>query len=247
VIKAATILPYDRSLNREGIAVDQLDGFFRVITPRVANWRTLSKWWYFSIGLMTLYSFLPLIGALMRQRPIQFEEIVITIEFTSILGIVLLAALVKLNHRYVFEISPNQFIVRRITFANMRRVWTFPREAVTDIHASAETGKLIVHVNGSDMMDIQLSRDRAIPDSVADALNRGLRETAVGGNFTTPAAPPDFSPRAKQAMFATCAGIVMVAILLGIFVHPAAILPALLSCAVPLGMAMGMQEKKFWT
>src|SRR5687767_4393607 len=97
----AAILPYDKSLNREGIAIDHHGGFFRVITPRVASWRTLSKWWFFGFALTGFYALVPALGALARGKPMQFEEVIITFEFTCVLAILLITAFVQVNHRYI--------------------------------------------------------------------------------------------------------------------------------------------------
>jgi hypothetical protein len=247
VIPTSKILAYDRSQNREGVSIDAREGFFQVITPRLGSWRALSKWWSIAVVFLSFYTVLPFVGAIIRRRPMSFDEIGITVEFTALLGMVLTCAFIQLNRRYVFEITPDRFMITRITFAHIRRRWDYPRRAIIDIHASADAGKLIIRVTGCQMIDLLLSGDRVLAEQVAEALNRGLRETSALMSRDALVHPTEFSPLARQVLIGISAGLACISIILGIAVHPAAIFPPLIAAIIPLGLAMGIQEKKFWT
>ena len=129
-------------------------------------------------------------------------------------------------------------------FGNVRRAWIYRRGDVTDIHASAEPGKLIVRATGHEMMDIRLSNERAPVERIAEALNRGIRE--IRSVKDDEVVPPEFSQATRKVLIGISVAFVLLAIVLGFAIHPAAAWGPAILAVIPLGVAMGIQEKKFW-
>ena len=243
-------LAYDRSLNREGVAIDREPGWFRLITPRAM----LSSTRPLAYALIAILFFLStLTAAIMFQQPRgqRLEVIPAVVECAFFLLIAVLFVITRANQRFIFEVTPAHFVMTRIDFSSSRRRWIFRRDAITGINASVANGSLSIHARGQDLIELFISRDQRIVQQVAEELTNALRDTVGDFDRSLPdllEEPTVRRPAARYALIATSVAIVIAGIVLiamrpmlapvGCYVLPLA--------GIPLGILYGTQKKDYY-
>jgi hypothetical protein len=246
----ATILPYDRSLNREGLVVDQSENFYRVITPPLRSWRLLGFGWWLGIGFLAFYTLGPVSIILLAPKADWIAGMVCSAPYAFLLAFTIFAAINKLNRRYIFEITADSFTLKRTEIARRTQSQIYRRDAITGIHASAERGHLIVHARGEDMIDLQIAKDRELVERAVTALTTGMQvrmsSTSRTHDAETDRRETEATATRRRALLITTFAIVGLGVILAVAIHPMMLLPMVFGASVPAGLAMGTQEKEYY-
>lgn len=242
-------LAYDGSLNREGIAIDQSDGYFRLVTPRLRDWRSLGRVWIGAIITLGFFTLFPLLAALMSPASERAGPLVAAIEYGAILAVVIAFAVIRLQQQFILEITRDTFSLTRVD-GRSRRTWIYRRDAITNIHAGSIKGVLIIHVRGKDMIELPLSRDARVSEQASDALNAAIKRDMSPLDRTLPVgliSQPSISSTMRKLLVATSIGTAIIGTLAGMhWQFPPIAVFAFIAALAPLGIAFGTQEKEYY-
>jgi hypothetical protein len=240
---AAPVLQYADRVTQYGVASLRQADLVRVVVPPVRRIRDLG--WAYPIGTIILLCFF---GISVVPAVTLHEYVAGLINGAICFGglvLMLLVLIYELRRRIIFEVTAEQF---RVTYAGIpgtsRAVW--PRAAVEQARIVPSTGKLWLRIRGQDSLEIYLGSDRDANEYVAKTLTDALAAPLVKSD-SAETAPEVQTGRRSLPVVAVVISLLMVVagVILCFYITPCACYLLLLS-PVPLGIALGTQNKEYY-
>jgi hypothetical protein len=158
----------------------------------------------------------------------------------------------RLHTRTVFRVTHDELTITLLSARGRGRTATWARREVTDVKVNSFSGQLLVRAHGREMVEYKLSPSREVTEWVAETVSAAV----VDGKFKPDAGdagpaklltiPFTTGPaRSILSAMGTCLALGGALLLLVPGIRPLGLL-LMIVAAVPLGMVLGTQEKKFY-
>jgi hypothetical protein len=245
-------LPYADLPSRWGVTREQTPAGLWVVVPPVPSLRYLVKshgWAVIPLGVaLTLAT-----TTFFFQSPAHEPAVLPLIGFYgSLFVLVTWHAWRRLRTRTVFRVTHDELTITLMSPGGRGRTVTWPRREVTDVKVNSYSGQLLVRAHGREMVEYKLSPSREVTEWVAEAVNAAV----IDGKFEPDAGDagptkllttPFATGRARSILSAagTCLVLGGALLLLVPGIQPFGLL-LMIVAAVPLGMALGTQNKEFY-
>lgn len=243
-------LIYERSVDRDGVAVERSEGFTRIITSPPGTWRTVSVGFYLSAGYCGMLVIGSLVAVLNSSGGDRTAAVAGGILYALILCAIIFTASMSVYCRYIFDISTDVLTVRRTSFGIAPSAATYRRDSVGLIRRNPYNGLLAIHITGKDLLELPVGGDRDVVERIATELNSAVHSTApvdrtLPDGLIEP--PPKAPNRTFQLAMSGVTGLMLIAAIWSYLrgFQPITLLLLLFS-AVPVGIAHGTQRSKFW-
>ena len=244
------VLPYEDSLNVDGLTVTRAEGFIRIVTPRPGTWRAINKWLIF--GAIYFLFIVPVELTEASQPGADYlRRISGAVASVTLAGVFVGFAIRRMRQHYVFEVTPTRFSILLSTSASSGRPRLYFRPLVRSVNPSvADPRRLVVRITGKEMQELFISRDKDMVRRLSELLNEALAEPMAPIDVPTPAtaAPkPQPSRLARSLAFA----LVMLALMVGLYVAlvEGSAIAGIITfgvIAAPVGIVYGTQKKDTW-
>jgi hypothetical protein len=250
------LLAYADLPARWGITREQTPTGLWVTVPPLPSWHHLVRSHGWGVGLLVYALILPLFELFDRSRPADPGLLIPVCLYGPLRLLVLWHAWSRLRTRTMLRVTRDVLTIARVSPAGRCNPVTWPKRIVTEIKRNPFSGKLLVRATGREMTEFPLSPNRDITDWVADTVRHGVFEEEFECADVTDRGPLDSlkaaARRTHTRSVLSAIGFCLATVGVALLVVPGLIpfglgLGLIFIAAVPLGIAMGTQEKKFYT
>lgn len=250
------LLAYADLPARWGITREQTPTGLWVTVPPVPSWHHLVRSHGWGVGLLVYAVSFPFSELFDRSRPADPTLVFPVCFHGCLLVLVLWHAWSRLRTRTVLRVTRDALTIARVSPAGRCNPVAWPRQIVTEIKRNPFSGKLLVRATGCEMTEFPLSPNRDITNWVADTVRHGVFEEEFEQADVSDGdgGPLDLlnaaARRARARSILSVLGFCLVTVGVALLLVPGLIpfgLGLIFISAVPLGLAMGTQEKKFYT
>jgi len=234
-----------------GVTIDRSHGGVRVMVPPVYNLRTLPKGYWISTAILCALPIMETITVVGAGAGRVIELIPVYIQIVLALLIIWWVAAVRLCVRVLFAAQGGRLAITRLSGRSPGRRQSWMCSDVEEVRYSPKARKLMIRFRGQDPISIFVSPQQPIGELVADTITAAIRDGSI--NEPTDSMHEDEQEQRqhrwnRNVCLTIALGLAASAVVLMI-VFPVA-MPAsfclLMAAAIPAGIALGTQDKKFW-